>query len=274
MYATTSIEPQTKGYLSNIIKNTNEHQVDLLKINGLPNDAEKIKIDAIRAIEESVTSLTSMQIELQKNAHLIYDNLQKAASLLKEDKETSNKLIENTYEIVLESEGELQQELERNKETKALFFNYSQQLHNSLLALEKENAKLTLEAQKARNKANKFKKERYYFLALGPFGAAGLATATALFATWSDKANKANKAASRSKARLKNLEVFEDNILRLQDGFSLNIEALSGVQNALGFLKGNIENIENNTAGENNTALELFLHAAVKEASILVLDVA
>jgi hypothetical protein len=273
METITEIETQTKGYLSVVINNINEHQVDLLKIEGLPNDAEKIKIDAIETIKETVRSLSTMQLDLQSNAHDIHQNLQKVISILREDKMVSHKLIEYIYEIVLKSEDKLLKELERNKKNKAQFFNYSQKLHNSLEALEKENARLTMEAQKARNKANKFKKERYYFLALGPFGAAGLATATALFATWSDKANKANKAASKSKARLKNLEVFEDNVLTLQDGFSQSIEVLSGVQNALGFLKGSIHNIQNNI-NDDTIALELYLNASLKEASILLLDVA
>ena len=273
METITEIETHTKGYLSVVINNINEHQADLLTIKGLPNDAEKIKIASIESMEETVISLSTMQLHLQEDAHSIYDNLQKAMSLLKKDKVESNKLIEDTSEMVLKSEEKLQQELERNKETKAQFFNYSQQLNATLQVLEKESAKLTMEAQKARNKADKFKKERYYFLALGPFGAAGLATATALFTTWNDKANKAKKAASKSKALLKNLEVLEDNVLRLQDGFGQSIEALSGVQNALGFLSGSIHNIQNNTADENTIVLELFLNAAIKEASLLVLDV-
>ncbi len=265
-----------KGYVSVVIANLKAHQEDLKIVTGLTKDVEHIKKEALATLKQSTEALQALQQDLQKGAQTTQNHLQEALQLLKTHKAESEAHIEAAHQQALQSDKCLDQELKENKKAQTLFFNYQKQLHEEVLVLEKENAKLKVEAQKAKDQAEKYKKEKYYFLALGPFGLAGLATATALFATWSDKANKAKKAAARSNATLKQHYIFQENIKELQDGFGGSIDALSGVKNTFGFLIGSFNNLIENTNGtqQDTTVMSLFLNAAIHEANVLLLDLA
>lgn len=265
-----------KGYISHTIENLNIQQKELSTSKELPKDAEQIKKEAIAVIKKNVKTLQQAQGALKKNTTVIQTYLKEALTLIQSNKAEGLQCIAETHQHALASEQIVADTLEANKTAQSLFFGYHQQLNKSLQTLEKECARLTVEAQKAKDQADKFKKERYYFLGLGPFGLAGLATATALFATWTDKANKAKKAASRSKAKVRELKEFQDNIRLLQDSFSESIEALSGVKNGFVFVLGSINNMLSSTDGthQETVVISLHLNAAITEIAVLILDLA
>ncbi|KAA1244903.1 hypothetical protein [Aquimarina sp. RZ0] len=266
----------TKGYLSQTIQNIIDHKDHLISLVGLPDKATRIKHEAIELIEENISSIKEMQDDLLEDSSKILDGLQRALTYLKENKNEAIEFINSAHDTAILSKQKLESELQQNIVLKASILKFSQDLQNVLRELQNRNAKLVVDEQKAKDKANKFKKERLYFLALGPFGLVGLATATALFAKWNAKTNTAKKEAAKVRGQINSLKLFQDNVQILQESFSFGIEALSNVKNALDFLSGDIKNIINNTyttCGD-SIVVALYLNAAVKEANVLLIDAA
>ncbi|EZH73387.1 hypothetical protein ATO12_15720 [Aquimarina atlantica] len=265
-----------KGYLSQLVNVINECQIQLSKGETLPVESEKIKQQALLIIDESVSSIQNVQKLLQKQAISIHNDLLQALSMVYTDKEKCLLLLSRVDKMALEANHGLNEELKKNYIIQEQFFSYSQELYKHFRALEIEDAKIRVEAQKAKDKAKKYEKERYYFLALGPFGLAGLATATGLFTSWSTKASNASKKASKSKAQLEGLQASRDQIKMTQDSFGLCIGALSGVKNTLAFLSSGLHNIMQNNENKNETLtlLTLYLNASISEVTILMQDIA
>jgi|GEM_PF-6765597 len=266
----------TTGYLSQTTQHIINHKNDLNSISGLPDQADNIRKEAIVLLENSISSKKNIQKELQKSSVKILDGLQKALLSIDQNKEKALDYIDRSHDIAVLAQEKLDKELEQNADSKAAILNLSSDLTTVLRALQNQSEALKVEEQKAKNKADKFKKERYYFLALGPFGLAGLATATGLFVTWDAKAKDATRAASRVRNQINTLRLFQENINGLQQSFGAGIEVLSNVKNALSFLAGGIKNsIQNtHTTSEETVVLSLYLNAAIKEVQTLRIAIA
>lgn len=265
----------TDGFLSQTIEKIEDHKEDLEEITGLPEEAVEIRKKAVTLLGDNISSRTSTQNELQESSVGILEGLQKALLSIQENKTETLELIDATYKIALKSQEKLEIELAQNANLKEAILNLSHSLTDILRTFQNRSAELMVEEQKAKDRANKFKKRRFYFLSLGPFGLAGLSTATALFTTWSTKAKKATRAASKVRNQIKAISTFKENINTLQKSFGSGVEVLSGAKNALSFLSGDIRNVIQNTyaSTEDTIVLSLFLNAAIAEVNMLIVDV-
>ncbi len=264
----------TTGYLSQTIQNIIVSKNYLIDMIGLPNKASKIRNQAVELIKKNSVLIGEVQSDLLKDSAKILKELQNASILIKEQGAEASALINSAHNVAVLSKTKLESALEYNLVVKTSLLKFSQELQNVRRELQNHNAQLIVDEQKAKNKASKFKKERFYFLALGPFGLSGLATATALFVKWNAKATNAKKKIMEIRNQMNSLKQFQESINALQENFSLGIEALSNVKNALEFLSGDIKNIINNsnTTDKEPIVIQLYLNAAIKEATILLID--
>lgn len=265
------------GYFTLAIQHISNHKNDLITINGLSSETAAIHKEAIKLLTANIVYMNSLQENLQANTKSMLTKLQAAIKFMNQNnREACIKEVYKTNEIALLLDEELNDAIAYTLEIKSGVIKFSQQTDKVLSQLEKQHQQLLVEEQKAKDKVDKYKKERYYFLALGPFGLAGLATATGLFTSWTTKANNASKKGKNKRNEINQVKKFKSDILELQESYGFSMEVLTNVKNVLVFLTGDINNVINNIENSNEeaTILALYLNASIKQLEIMQLEIA
>lgn len=264
------------GYFTLAIQNISNHKTDLNSLNGLSGNAAGIHKESVKLLTANITYMISLQDDLQANTNTMHTHLQDALSFLNENnREAVLVSIHKTHEIAVRFDKRLDDATAYTLSLKKDVIQFSQEANKVLKQLEKQEQQLAVEAQKAKDKADKYKKERYYFLALGPFGLAGLATATGLFTSWTNKSKNASKKVKNKRNEIKQVKDLQEAILELQDSYGFSLEVLSNVKNVLVFLTSDINNVMNNinNSTEENTVLALYLNASVKQLEVMQVEI-
>lgn len=264
------------GYFSHTLQNLSDYKNDLESIKGLSAKASEIKKDAVALIAANSTYMNHLQNELQASCKLMLSDLQKALTVVNDNNIKGINLIKDTNKRAMEFNKKTEDAIVYNGNLKTKALGFSNELHLVLAELENKVHKLSAEEQKAKDKADKYKKEKYYFLALGPFGVAGLATATSLFATWNSKAKKASDKVNKVRREIAQVRKFQSQLNELQESFAISIELISNSKNALVLLTGDINTILSNStvSGLTNEVLIVYLKASITQLEIIQTDIA
>ena len=263
------------GLLSQSITNLVNYNAHLATLTNLPASAMGVKNAAQSSINTDISAMKQVQTEVLSTSTSIINELQNALSKLKAGNKPESAVLVNTangQSINLNSFLENQSNVITSSKTQILGF--SKTLLTIHAQLQSESDAISVKEQQAKDTAAKYNKEKYYFLALGPFGLAGLATAIALLETWNSKANSYSAKASAMQAQINSLNVLMSNVNNLNSDFSKVISLISNLKNAVGFLSSDIKEVVNdlNTSGSNPNLAELYLTTAINEAKTLHTD--
>lgn len=95
--------------------------------------------------------------------------------------------------------------------------------------------------EEAKSNVDKFTKEKYYYLALGPFGVAGLAAAIAMLDTWNAKLNTVAAQANALQQDLNTIAAYTREVQGLQMEYSRAQRQVSYIRNDVGVITTDLQ---------------------------------
>ena len=150
------------GYFTLAIQNISNHKTDLKSLDGLSGEAAGIHKEAIKLLTANITYMNSLQDDLQANTNTMLTKLQDASAFLNaNNREAVVENIHKTNEIAIRFDNRLDDATANTLGLKKDIVKFSQDTNKLLKQLEKQEQQLAVEAQKAKDRADKYKKERY-----------------------------------------------------------------------------------------------------------------
>ncbi len=263
----------TTGLLSQTIANLKSLNQQLGAMTNLPASAQGLQQSAQSLFNTDVANLLSIQSSTLAYTSANIPQLSTAVSNLQAGDTTGAAVIvdaANKGAIALSATvGSL---LNNIMATKTQVISFS----NSLISIEQDlqNQIIALQVQvsAAESRVAQYNKEKYYFLALGPFGLVGLGIAIGLLVTWNNKANDLSAQASSMNAQAAGLQAMMASIKGLINNFSTAVSQISNINNSVTFLSADIQEVITDLNQAGGSAALIYLMTAQHEAETLATD--
>lgn len=234
---------------------------NLLQSNNTLKDALKnssfLQSDRINSLSSSLSDCCTSFISLQKDlCTFVKDVSNSLSSILNASTIASDDL--EKVQITVSNQ------IDKIKSFTNLIMATSSTTEPALEDLKKQflkyNTDLTevkLKLEDAEKQAKKYNDQKYYFLALGILGLAGLATAIGLLVTWQKKADSYKTEQMKLSRIVKQIDICQSTISTLQKDCSDTINQLSHVSNTINIIISNIKNVKENL--EHTEIVKLFI---------------
>lgn len=266
----------SNGLLSQTITNLVNLNQQLGTLGNLPASAQGIQQSAQALFNTDVANLKTIQSDVLAYTTPTITQLNTALADLNSGNTTSAAAIATTANQGAKNlSGTVGGLLNDIMATKTQVISFSNSLSAIETDLQNQITSLNVQIQGAQAKVDQYNKEKYYFLALGPFGLVGLATAIALLATWNGKVNSLNSQISGMNAQISAAQMLITNVNSLIGNFNTAVTQISNINNSINFLSGDIQEVIddlNNSKGGGTAQAILYLTTALHEVQTLATD--
>ena len=263
------------GALSQSVANLQHSENQLKSISNLPSPAQRIQSESLSKIPLMIQYIDAMQNHVGDFVKVALPDLDDILKMLK-----NNEVLEKIgpYIVVARANASsldalADQILTAIQRLTSTVYGYFKQLSQIEVVLTNQMTGLQAQLGNARNREKAAQKEYYYFLSLGPFGLAGLATA---LASW----NSTKKEVYGYENKIKYLD-FQINLLngmkkvtgQLGTDFQDVINEVASVKNSVSFVSNDILKVQSEiNTKEPRTVIEIEVNAAIAEVKTLSVD--
>ena len=146
------------------------------------------------------------------------------------------------------------------------------ELNNMRNSLSSQLASLQGQLQDAQNQVDYYNKRKWYFLLLGPFGIAGVATAVALIVTWTQKVNGYQSDVNNINNQINAANNSINSVCNAQSVCIDSINNVSSINNTVDVMFADITEVIADLSSTTPVTAKLYVTAALTEVQILETD--
>lgn len=244
-----------------------------MQINELMSESSELDRFA-DLFTKDCNKLQSIQKRLWEFIPILEPLLSEARTLISlNEKEKAVNCISQALYFVKEQSRMMEEDQNSFNTSREVFLPVFEVLHNLMEKYNREMIELDGKVSEAQQMRKKYSDEKYYFLALGVLGLPGLAAAVGLLVAWEEKAKKYEVQSNKFKHIFTYIEQCKNTLTAIQTECENVMNQLSGIQNTLDLLAGDIQKIEEDINHVDSAILSLYLCTASGMLNTLKIDV-
>ncbi|WP_199737297.1 hypothetical protein [Erwinia psidii] len=265
--------PVENGMLSQAIINIEQLKNTLNGFSGLPAQAVEIQQNTSAMLNDLLPTLQGMQKQVLTTGQTLQTQLnQQLATLNTETPEQLRAAISQLQEEVSQAAQPASQALTAANAANNKVTQNNLALQQIDVSLQNDIAGLQSNLSGATQELDALNKQKYYWLALGILGVPGLIAMAVELNQAQNKVNDLQGQVNQIQQQIQSQQGFSTQIKSLSANFSTAVDKLSGLDNTINFLKGDMGNISQDIGTASQQQLQLFFTAALMEVNTLVND--